>query len=182
MVLCTSAGGASAALAAAGVKRLIWAEREFTNFPHQGVQSSGFSDAIGATPCGGRVTDRRITGAGSCMSHHPMITNGLNGRMGRHAIVHTPAACGTFSRRDRCRSACNGGGEGRWSTRVTTQALADAHPAVLSLAEAAKELGRHPNTLRRWIRAGYLRAWRQGRRGWQFVPRAEIERLQKSES
>jgi excisionase family DNA binding protein len=50
-----------------------------------------------------------------------------------------------------------------------------------SVAQAAKAIGVHPETLRRWIAAGLIKATRAGERGHYRIPQGEVDRLTKPE-
>jgi excisionase family DNA binding protein len=47
----------------------------------------------------------------------------------------------------------------------------------LTVAQAAKQLGYHPNHLRRLLRSGVVSGWKQ-RNGHWAIPRREVERVQ----
>src|SRR5260221_10467513 len=53
--------------------------------------------------------------------------------------------------------------------------MAKREPKLLRISVAAHELGLHPITVRRWIKAGRIQAVPMGREV--RVPRAEVERL-----
>ena len=53
--------------------------------------------------------------------------------------------------------------------------MAKREPKLLRLSAAAHELGLHPITVRRWIKAGRIQVVPMGREV--RIPRAEIERL-----
>lgn len=50
----------------------------------------------------------------------------------------------------------------------------------ITIAEAARILGVHPNTLRNWDRKGYLKAQRFGMKGERRYLPADVKRLQDS--
>src|SRR6266852_4169755 len=58
----------------------------------------------------------------------------------------------------------------RWTFGMTKR-----EPKLLRISAAAHELGLHPITVRRWIKAGRIQAVPMGREV--RVPRAEVERL-----
>ena len=53
--------------------------------------------------------------------------------------------------------------------------MAQLGPKLLRVGAAARELGLHPMTVRRWIKAGRIRVVQGGRAA--RIPRAEIERM-----
>ena len=57
--------------------------------------------------------------------------------------------------------------------------MADEYPieGVLTIREACRLLGVHPNTLRRWTDSGLLRAYRLGPRGQRRFRRDDLETL-----
>jgi len=51
----------------------------------------------------------------------------------------------------------------------------------LTLQEAVDRLKLHPDTLRRWLRAGTLRGTRLSRKGGWRIPSSEVERVLRGE-
>src|SRR5229473_4116009 len=62
----------------------------------------------------------------------------------------------------------------RWTFGMTKR-----EPKLLRISAAAHELGLHPITVRRWIKAGRIQAVPMGREV--RVPRSEVERLRSEE-
>lgn len=54
--------------------------------------------------------------------------------------------------------------------------------ARLTVREAARRLGVHENTIRNWIRAGYLNSVTLPGSGYHRIPEDEVERLIRSDS
>ena len=48
---------------------------------------------------------------------------------------------------------------------------------TLTVDQAAAALGVHPQTVRRWLRIGYLHVLPRPTRGWLRISAAEVERL-----
>ena len=55
-------------------------------------------------------------------------------------------------------------------------------PELLTVSQAARSLGVHPNTVRKWSKQGILKPYRVGPRGDRRFRREDVERLLETRS